>query len=240
MNPFDIESERNCRVVQRMALHCKSAASEVPKSHVEAIHALPHLTPPVDTLSLKTSPTCIIRPKATKGLASWVPLTSEETPDQDLPPTRKLPLGRYFQDFSDEMDKDDFVLIAPQPVNAKAGARYHLVTREVPQPGAVSQSVTSPVLTASKSLSNASCQFQLSRRDNPLRNPFLVLHDDDVSNERHQNHEPIVFQEDVVVTSTPSTTRSFFQHLTSPPPPCRHESPVNGTNLPERLLLPSL
>ena len=230
MTPSDIEGERNTHILRKLATYCKSAASNPEaKERVEANLSLPRLPLSLDTSSLSVSPTRIIRPKAKSSLASWVRLTSNEDPDQDLPPTRKLSLGRHFQD---DMDDEDFVLIAPQPVIAKPCVTQHLVTREVHRRQEVPQSVTS---STTQVFVDDSHQFHLSRRDIPLRNPFSVIQDN-IPNERHQHDEPNVIPD--TVTSTPPTTNSF--HYSLSPPPCRHESPMDGMNVPERLLLPSL
>jgi hypothetical protein len=222
MNPFGAQGGRTTHVLQKKASYGKSSSPDEAKEHVEANLSLPRLPLSLGTSPLKVSPTCIIRPKAKSKLASWVRLTSKEAPDQDLPQTRKLQLGRYFRE---NMDNDNFVLIAPQPAIAKPCVAQPLEVREVHRRQEMSQSVTVPPLDSIAITERH--HFHLSRRDNPLRIPF--------ANEWLQNDELNVDPD--IVISTPQTTHSF-QSLS--PPPFRQESPMDGMNLPERLLLPSL
>lgn len=183
-----------------------------------------HSTPP--TLSAMTStppststkdgsPSGLVRPKARLSMASWVPLAVVDFNDQDLPPTRKLSLSRYFKAI-DEDDDDEFLLIPPREAKSNISIIRNSLCVLV-------QGCSEGSIEQAASTSTYPCV--LPRRQNLRTNPF--------ANNGYLLRSGGVEYNGPVPLTPPSRTSS--------PPPFSHQtSSLENFGVPERLLLPSV
>jgi len=236
MNPCELGSRTHA--LRANFSNFKSANAAACKTHAVEVKHLLQRPPTSPSSSAKdVSSARIIQPR-TKSLASWVSNNTSASPQQqDALPMRKLSLGRYFKDDKDY--DEDFMLVVPQEVQGSLSVTSRQAAREVPRPSVASLASCDGVTCSSDGTTSSSTgsRVSLPRRENPLRNPFSMVHQQ-VPFERRSGGDPIMFQGTVL--STPSTTRAAPTFLS--PPPIWHEDsvPMDSQDLPEKVLLPSM
>lgn len=215
---------------QRPVLHANESlkvnAANVCTSH-KSKRSQPHV--PSSAMSCTQSsakrenPCCVVRPRV-KSLASWTPLLAIDSLE-DMPPTRKLSLGRFFNNTKDD---EEFMLVLPQQVNVNRTTvtrSSHGLVHRYCQDGA---SCDAPMTTSSSSTRRP---FALSIRQSARTNPFTLKYE---SNPTAQHHD----QDLMVNSSTPPPSRSLAAFLS----PFNDENarPIESFDIPERLMLPSV
>jgi hypothetical protein len=234
MNPCERSAHTRALEVQSPL---KSSDTPLHKMTAQAMQSPPRLSSSAvgtstPSSSKVVSPTSIARPRA-RSLATWVPLLPSN--EQDLLPTRKLSLGRYFNTTNDE-DNEDFLLVPPQQVNAQLST----MTRQVSLLEGLTlddEPLACERIPTSIDTTTTSRTFRLEKRANPLANPFSLIGNEHVSLSRRPDVGSHMSRRGNVESTPPPRLT-----LLSPPPPCRHQdtttSPLDCLNVPDKLLLP--
>lgn len=181
-------------------------------------------TPPPSAKSNSPTGVVAVRPRP-KALASWVSLNIDST--EDLPPARKLSLGRYF--YTNDEEHDDFVLVPPQQANTASFSMSTTASRKASHThDRLPASQEDACNQVTRTTHSSTRPVILQRREKSLLNPF--------ENDHYRQSRRVVDHNDTVSSTPPARAMPAL----SSPPSCRNENSMEGFDAPERLLLPSV